>query len=154
MRISKSYMKPVWPRCPNNTAMTLIEVVMSMLISTVAMGCMVSGYVFSINSAEKSALSLAATGRALERLEETRSARWDVASYPVVDQLQASNFPPSSVVLDVSGSGSGTTYATNRTSIFTVSTDPQLRGVRVECVWRFRDQRWVTNSVETVRAPD
>jgi type II secretory pathway pseudopilin PulG len=154
MRISNSYIKTAREGSSNETAMTLVEVVMSLLISSVALSCMVTGYVFSINAAERSALSLAATTRASERLEETRAARWDVASFPVVDQLQASNFAQNFVVLDMSGSGTNVTWATNTTSIYTVSTDPPLRGIRVDCVWRFRGQQWVTNTVETVRAPD
>lgn len=134
--------------------MTLIEVVMSLLISAVALGCMVSGYVFSIESAERSSLSLAAATRALERLEETRSAQWDEASYPVADQLQASNFPQTVVILDVAGAGTNITYATNLTTIWPVSSDPPLRGIRVDCVWSFRNQQLITNSIETVRAPD
>ena len=154
MRISKSYMKMARPGYPTEAALTLIEVVMSLLISAVAVGCMVSGYVFSINFAEKSALSLAATTRATERLEQTRSARWDVLTFPVIDELTGTNFPQTIVELDVAGSGTNVTYATNQTTISSVSTDPPLRSIRVECVWSFRNQQLMTNTIQTVRAPD
>jgi prepilin-type N-terminal cleavage/methylation domain-containing protein len=134
--------------------MTLVEVVIALLISAIAVACMVSGYVFSINSAERSGLSLAATARAMERLEETRSARWDILSYPAVDELQSSNFPNTIVKLDISGSGSGITYGTNVTTIFQASADPPLKGIRVNCIWSFRGVQRITNTVETVRAPD
>ena len=128
---------------------------MSLLIATVAVGGLVSGYIFTINSSEKAGLSLAATARAVERIEQTRAARWDILSYPVVDnELQPSNFPMQVVVLDLAGAGTNTTSATNFTSIFEVSSDPPLRGVRVDCVWSFRGLQTVTNSVETVRSPD
>ncbi len=133
--------------------MTLVEVTMSLLITAVAVGCMVSGYVFSVTSAERSGMAFVATARAQERLEATRCAQWDVASYPVKDQLISSNFPTTVVTLDVSGASTNVTLATNYTTIYTVSTDPPLRGIRVDCVWRFR-QQWITNSVETVRTPD
>ncbi len=132
--------------------MTLIEVVMALLISSIAVSCMVSGYVFSINSAEKSALSLAATAQAVERVEETRAARYDIRTIGG-DELQASNFVKKIVPLDVAGSGSNITYATNNTYIFQISTNPPLKGIRVECVWRFQNSL-ITNSVETVRFPD
>ena len=134
--------------------MTLVEVVIALLISAIALACMASGYVFSINSAERSGLSLAATARAMERLEETRGAKWDTTSFPIVDELQSTNFPDTVVKLDISSSGSGITYATNVTTIFVASADPLLKGIRVSCIWTFRKVQLMTNSVETVRAPD
>lgn len=134
--------------------MTLIEVIIALLISAVAIGCMVSGYVFSVNSAERSGLSMAATARAMERLEETRSARWDILSFPVIDELVPTNFPPTVVMLDLSGSGSGVTYATNVTMIYQAAADPALKGIRVDCIWTFRGTQVFTNRVETIRAPD
>jgi prepilin-type N-terminal cleavage/methylation domain-containing protein len=134
--------------------MTLVEVIIALLISAVAVGCMVSGYVFSVNSAERSGLSMAATARAAERLEETRSARWDILSFPVIDELVATNFSKTVVKLDLSGSGSGITYATNITTIYQAATEPPLKGIRVDCIWTFRGTQVFTNSVETIRAPD
>jgi hypothetical protein len=58
------------------------------------------------------------------------------------------------VQLDVSGSGTGVTHAVVRTDIFPISSDPPLRGIRVDCVWSFRGLQKITNSIETVRAPD
>jgi prepilin-type N-terminal cleavage/methylation domain-containing protein len=155
MKIVETNLRAGMTRRSAQAGMTLIEVVMALLISAIAVSCMVSGYVFSINSAERSGFSLAATARAVERLEQTRSARWDTLSYPpITDQLVSTNFPKTTVKLDLSGTGSGITYATNFTTIFDISTDPPLKGIRVECVWRFRGLQLVTNSVETVRAPD
>ncbi len=134
--------------------MTLIEVVIALLISSVAVSCMVSGYVFSIGSAERAALSLAAGNQAMERLEETRSARWDLLSYPQIDELKSANFTNEVVVLDVSGSGNGVTYATNITTIYKISDEPPLRGIRVECIYRFDGKQLITNIAETARGPD
>jgi prepilin-type N-terminal cleavage/methylation domain-containing protein len=133
--------------------MTLVEVIIALLILSVAVSCMVSGYVFAIHTAERSALSLAAGNLCLEQLEETRAGRWDILSYPIIDQLQPTNFR-TWVVLDVAGSGTGVTYATNDTKIYQISTDPPLRGIRVECFYRFNDKQWITNVAETARAPD
>ncbi len=134
--------------------MTLVEVLVAMAISGVAVGSIVSGYLFAVTSAEKSALSLAANARAMERLEETRGAKWDTAVYPPVDELVATNFPDEVVVLDRAGSGSGLTYATNVTQIFQISATPPLKQIRVDCIWRFNGDQLITNTIETCRAPD
>ena len=134
--------------------MTLVEVVVALAISGLVVGGMISGYVFSLTAAEKSALSLAANARAMQRVEETRSAKWDLSSYPPVDELVATNFPDQVVLLDLSGSGAQATYATNTTWISQISAAPPLKRIRVDCVWRFNGKQLVTNTIETCRAPD
>jgi type II secretory pathway pseudopilin PulG len=134
--------------------MTLVEVVVALGLSGLTVAAIVSGYVFSTRLAEKSALSLAADARAMERIEETRSATWDTSSWPVVDQLVATNFPVKTVTLDLSGSGTGITYATNFTQISQISTNPFLKRIRVDCVWLFGGSQLVTNSIETCRSPN
>jgi type II secretory pathway pseudopilin PulG len=134
--------------------MTLAEVVVAISISGLAVAGIVSGYIFAVRSAEKSALSLAANARAMERLEATRGAKWDTSSYPVVDQLVITNFPAQVVLLDRSGSGVGSTYGTNVIQISQISTNPPLRRIRVDCLWRFNATQLLTNTIETCRAPD
>lgn len=134
--------------------MTLVEVVVALAISGLAVGSIVGGYVFCASSAEISALSLAANATAMARIEETRSAKWDTASSPSVDQLVSANFPDKVVTLDVSGSGAGITYATNLTQISLISVSPPLKRIHVDCVWSFKGSRLLTNSIETCRAPD
>lgn len=137
--------------------MTLAEVVVALAIVSLTVLGVVGGYTFSTVSAEKASLSLAANTRALERLEETHAAIWNVSSWPMVDQLVATNFPDETVILDLSGQGPGVAYGTNHTTITQVSTAPQLRRVRVDCVWQFRGgtfSGFFTNTVETLRAPD
>jgi len=141
------------PRC-YPAGMTLMEVVLSLAISALAVAGIVSGYIFSTASAQKWALSLAANARALERIEQVRGARWDTAIWPNVDQVQSSNFPTEIVALDCSGSGAVTVYATNTTQITSISTDPPLKRVRVDCVWQFKGSSLQTNTIETCRAPD
>lgn len=134
--------------------LTLVEVVVALGISVLAVAGIVSGYLFSIVSAQRSALSLVAGAKAVERIEETRSAKWDNSSWPPVDQLVASNFPDELVILDRNGAGTGITYATNITQISQISADPPLKRIHVECVFNFRGSQLVTNAVETCRAPD
>ena len=64
--------------------MTLIEVLLALGISSLAMGAIVGGYCFATVSAEKSCLLLAANARAMQRLEEARAAKWDVSAWPAV----------------------------------------------------------------------
>jgi type II secretory pathway pseudopilin PulG len=134
--------------------MTLVEVVLSLAISALAVAGIVSGYIFSTASAQKWALSLAANAKAMERIEETRSAKWDTSSWPVVDQVSAANFPDQIVALDQWGSGAVTVYATNVTYITQISVDPPLKRIRVDCIWRFKGNVVLTNTIETCRAPD
>jgi len=123
-------------------------------ITGLALGGIVNGYVFCARSSEKAALSLAANARAMERIEETRSAKWDTATWPVVDQLVATNFPTKVVTLDLSGSGAVDTKATIQTQISQVSVTPPLKRIRVDCIWQFNGTQRVTNTIETCRAPD
>jgi len=148
--------------------MTLAEVVVALAIAALTVASLVGGYISSTVAVEKSSLSLAANTRAIERLEETHAASWNVSAGvdelgTNVANLSPTNFPPKVVVLDLSAQGSnatngnGITYATNYTTITQVSPAPPLRRVRVDCVWRFRNRQFstlITNTVETLRGPD
>jgi prepilin-type N-terminal cleavage/methylation domain-containing protein len=136
-----------------HSGMTLMEVMVALAITGLAVGGIVGGYAFCTTSAEKAALSLAASARAMERLEESRSAKWDLSTWPTVDQLVPTNFPDKVVTLDLSGSGAGATSARILTEIFQISTDPPLKQIRAHCIWTFQGQR-LTNTIETCRAPD
>src|SRR6266436_6167849 len=130
--------------------MTLAEVVVALAIASLTVLSLVGGYIYSTVGAEKASLSLAANTRALERLEDTHGAVWNVSGWPVVDELVATNFPTKLVILDLSGQGAGITYGTNYTTITQVSLAPLLRRVRVDCVWRFQSRQYstlFTNSV-------
>jgi len=133
--------------------MTLVEVVVALLITGLTVAGIVTGYIFCTTSSVKDSLYMAANARALERIEETRSARWDTSSYPVVDELVTNNFPDISVTLDKSGSGSAIASATLKTTIAPISTTPPVRKIHVDCIWQFKGVDVVT-SIETCRAPD
>ena len=68
--------------------------------------------------------------------------------------MQAANFPDKIVTLDQSAAGAGIVYATNITRISDISTEPPLKRVRVDCIWRFRGSVLFTNTIETCRAPN
>ncbi len=133
--------------------MTLIEVVVALLITGLAVVGIVNGYNYCTHSAQRAALSLAANARAMERLEETRSAKWDTSSWPQVDLLVATNFPDKTVTLDLSGSGKATATATIQTTIAQISSSPPLKRIRVDCTWTFQGAK-IVNSLETCRSPD
>ena len=134
--------------------MTLVEVIVALAITTLIVEGIVAGYIYCTTSAGKAELAQAANARAMERIEEARSARWDTSSWPTVDQLVATNFPDEVVSLDMPGSGSGGTSATIQTTISQISLTPPIRKVRVDCIWQFRGVQLITNTIETIRAPD
>ena len=135
-------------------AFTLIEATIASTIAAMMFGGIVYGYIQSSRNAEWSAYSFAAQSLAMQRMEQTRSCRWDPEATPVVDELSNAFFPTSFSILDVPMTGSNVVYATNYTSITTISTAPPLRMINVETVWRFMNGRSYTNSIATYRAPD
>ena len=135
-------------------ATSLIEVVMSIAIAAVAIVGSVTGYVSSAYRAEWSAYSLAANSLALQRMEQTRAAKWDTQAYPMVDRLISANFGVTNSILDVPLTKTNIVYATNYTTITTLSANPPLKMVRVDCVWAYLNHGRFTNTVICYRAPD
>jgi type II secretory pathway pseudopilin PulG len=133
--------------------MTLIEVVVALAITGLTVAGIVTGYIFCTTSSVKDSLYMAANAKAMQRIEETRSAIWDTSSFPAVDQLVATNFPDE-VVTNLSGADSGITSATIQTDITQISTNPSLKEIRVDCIWQFKGVETITNTIETCRAPD
>ncbi len=95
---------------------------------------------------------MAANTQAMARMEAVRAARWDTSSYPPVDQLMATNFPPIVVDLNPSSSDATNVQATITTQILPIT--PQLRQIRVDCVWLFQGNEIITNTIQSDRAPD
>ena len=137
-----------------STGFTLMEVVIALSISAITIGATITGYTLSTRRAEWSAYSLAAHSLAMQRLEQTRAAKWDPAGWPAVDELVSSNFPVRTEVLDIPISGTNLVYATNLTTIITLSTSPALKMIRVDCSWMFISRGPFTNSVATYRTSD
>ena len=134
--------------------MTLVEVVIALAITGLTVGGIIAGYIYCTTAAVKAELVQAANARAMERIEETHSAQWDTSVWPIVNQLVATNFPDEVVSLDMPGSSSGGTVATIVTTISHISRTPAIRRVRVDCIWQFRGVELITNTIETIRAPD
>ncbi len=132
----------------------LEDVVMSIGIAAISMGGIVSGYVFAAQQAEWSVFSTAGQSLAIQRLEQTRAAKWDASSYPPVDELVSSNFPVAVADLNVPNTGTNTFKATNTTTITSISTNPPLKLIRVDCTWRCLGRGPFTNTVVSYRGPD
>jgi prepilin-type N-terminal cleavage/methylation domain-containing protein len=142
-------------RANRRTGFTLAEILMAMAVMGMTIGGVLYGYLITLRRAEYSAYNLAAQSLAIQRLEQTRAARWQPNNGTVIDELVASNFPPDQQILDVPlQGGTNKIYATNFTTILTISTSPPLRMIRVDCVWNFPKTGSVTNRIATYRAPD
>ena len=133
----------------------MVEMLTSLAISGITVAGVTSGFLQVSVQGQLSAYSLAASAQAIRCLEQARAAKWDPLAYSPGDndQLQSTNFPPTVEVLDLPMQGGNITYATNRTFITTIATQPALREIRVETTWTFMN-RVHTNSVLTYRAPD
>ena len=154
----------VEPRQPyrsrSEAAFTLAEVVIALAIAVLALSGVITGYILAANRAEWSAYSLAAQSLAMQRLEQTRAAKWDprgnTTNGIVNDQLLSANFPVVSTnVLDIPISRTNFVYATNYTTITDIAGgSAPLRMIRVDCVWSYQKRGPFTNTIATYRAPD
>ncbi|MDA1273958.1 MAG: hypothetical protein O2960_07890 [Verrucomicrobia bacterium] len=136
------------------SAFTLVEVIMSISIAALTIGGIIAGYTLSARWAEWSSYSLAAHSLAMQKLEQARSAKWDPQGWPAIDELVSSNFPVQIDVLDIPISGTNLVYATNTTTITTLSSGPDLKMIRVDCTWMFVSRGPFTNTVMTYRTGD
>jgi prepilin-type N-terminal cleavage/methylation domain-containing protein len=134
--------------------MTMVEVLVALVISVLLVAGIVHGYIYCTTSTTKAELAQAASAKAMQRLEEARSATWNTSSGLAQDQLVAANFTNKTVTLDMPGTGTVGTSATIMTTISQISLSPPLRKIHVDCVWQFQGTEWVTNSIETIRAAD
>jgi type II secretory pathway pseudopilin PulG len=144
--------KPVGRKAAS--AFTLAEVMISIAVATISIGGIVVGFNVAARRAEWSACSTAAQLMAMRGLEQTRAAKWDPLGYPPVDDLVGGNYSNAVAGLNIPLSNTNAVYATNRTSIILVSTNPLLKMVRVDCVWSLLSRGPFTNTVITYRAPD
>ena len=86
--------------------------------------------------------------------EQARAAKWDLDGSPSVDQLVTGSFPLRLEILDIPRSGTNIVYATNITTISTLSPTPPLKLIRVDCIWRFISRGPFTNTAMTYRTVD
>ena len=135
---------------------TLAEALVAMAIAGLTVVAMVGGFTFLIRSSNGAAYSLAANALALQRYEQTRAAKLDASAYPMVDELVSSNFPPQAVLMDVPQSAGNSTalYATNYTTITTISTNPLFKAVQIDCVYAVPTGKSFTNTLVSYRGSE
>jgi type II secretory pathway pseudopilin PulG len=138
--------------------MTLVEVVIALGVAALTIGGIVNGYIYCATSAIKAELAQSANEQALQRIEQVRSAQWDIAVYPAIDQLVATNFPDETNILDLPGTntaaGTPVLIQTTITNLVPTPLAPPMRTVHVDCIWQFRGGDWITNSIETILSPN
>lgn len=144
-------MKPA-RRCAG--AFTLMEALVSMLLLGIMVTGVVSGFIQTHRIAEWGTYNLAAQSLAMQPIEQSRAAKWNPNAAVPIDELVATNFPMTTNVLDVPISGTNKVYATNSVSIRTISADPPLRMISVQCTWSFPNRGVFSNGIWTYRAPD
>jgi type II secretory pathway pseudopilin PulG len=136
-------------------AFTLAEVCVSAAIAAVVIGAIIYGYVMASTRADWSALSLAAESLAVQGMEQLRACKYDPKAAAPVDQLVAANFPPQTNMLDLPVSGTNVVWATNFFTIATSASMPNVKCLRVDCVWRWPIRAALfTNTIVTYRGPD
>jgi hypothetical protein len=136
------------------SALAVTEVIMSMGVAAVAIGCIISGYLLAAKAAELSASSAAVQWSVIQALEQTRSARWEPLAVTPVDELVQTNFPTSVIALDILLNKKKVAYATNKTTITALTGYPMLRMIRVESTWASSSRGPFTNSLITYRSAD
>jgi len=123
-------------------------------VAAVSIGCIISGYVLAVQSAELSACSAAVHWSVIQTLEQTRSARWEPMAITPIDELVEGNFPTSVTVLDMPLTQTKMVYATNRITITSLTGLPMVKMIRVESSWACLSRGPFTNSVVTYRSAD
>lgn len=131
----------------------MAEVVISLAVASISVGGIMYGYVVSARRAEWSAYSLNAHNLATQTLERCRSAKWDPTANPAVDMLVTGNFPTERLMMDMPITGTNAIFGTNYVTISTVSVNPPLKFIRVDCMWLFTNGRVYSNSVASYRSP-
>lgn len=141
-------------RAHRRSGFTLEEVVTSVAVAAISISGVISGYILAAERAEWSACSAAANEQAMERVEQSRAAKWDPNAAQPVDELVATNFPTVVQALDLPKHGSNSVYATNLTTIVTISANPPLKMIRSQTTWSFLSRGVYTNTIITYRSPD
>src|SRR5208337_173732 len=135
-------------------AMTLPEILISIVILAAVMGGIIMGYVQANRKAEFSSMSLAAQSTALQGMEQAIASRWDSQNSTDTnngpghaDELGCiTNWNPATNtvfgsnnvnVLDIPVSGAAIPVTNYITISWISSTRPLLRQIRSDAVWTF-----------------
>jgi prepilin-type N-terminal cleavage/methylation domain-containing protein len=138
------------------TAFTLMEVLISLVIFALVTAGIVYGYAQSNRFAEWSEMSLAAQSIASEGVEQARAAVWSTSTATNIDNLPPTTYTNANY-MEIPSSGQslgGTNYTyTNYISVTTVTANPPVRQILVQCIWKFPlTGKLFTNTVVSQRA--
>jgi len=147
---------------PNNryfrrAAFTLVEVLVCMMVMGLVFAGILTGNTQSSNRAEWAGYNMAAQALAVQQLEQFHAAAWDTQATPVTDYT--TNFPASVTnTLDLPISGTNAVWVTNFITItnLTIASNPpvNIKMLRVDTVWLWRNTTLFTNTLVTYKAPD
>lgn len=134
------------------SAVTLVEVVMSIAILALVMGGVIQGYIQTNRQAEWSYMSLAAQSSASQTVEQAMAAKWFVRGTNITELTPPQQYTrTNSMVVPTTGQA---IIVTNYVWVTVALTNPQLRQIRADCAWQFpRTGIWYSNTVITCRAP-
>jgi prepilin-type N-terminal cleavage/methylation domain-containing protein len=151
-------------------AFTLVEVLMAVVLLSLVLSGLMYGYVQANRMAEFSSMWLAAQSYASQGAEQARAADWRPREKSAVtgpntwDELPPTNTPiigcGTNFILDIPIKGDPSTndfafFVTNYVYVTDILTNPYLRQIRSDAVWRFPLTGQVyTNTVILQRAPD
>lgn len=149
-------------RSKTSAAFTLVEVVMAIGISVLAMSGMIYGYVQTNYQSEWSSMSLAVQALTVQSIEQSRAAQWDVYSSSAnggTNQFAVGNTTNifiNAIVLPSTGGAlggtNGTLTVTNTLQITLITSFPKLCQIRSDSQWYFPlTGKWFTNTVITYR---
>jgi hypothetical protein len=129
-------------------------VVLSAGIALGSMMGIISGYKLCMYRLEYASISAAAQSAAVQRMEQTRAAHWELNSPNPVDEVQSSRFPAVTTTLDVPLVGTNVPTATVITTVSDLPGGSPMKWVQVDCVWRCGDRGPFTNRVTSLRIPE
>jgi type II secretory pathway pseudopilin PulG len=164
-------LRPITTRAQTQASgFTLMEVLISFAVFGMTTAGLIYGYVVANRLAEWSSMSLAAQSSASQGAERARAANWRPRDYPpasgpgTMDELPASTSGKAVITnvdyFDVPTKGDPSAsdfdmWITNYVWVSNVATNPPLRLIRSDSVWRFPlTGKVYTNTVMLLRAPD
>ena len=144
-----------------SAAFTLAELVIAIAILAMSISGLICGYIQVNYRSEFSAMSLGAQSLTVRSVEQARAAKWDLHSQTggtgngTADEMPPTNFVTiytNALVVPATGQS---VSVTNYVAISTISTNPPVRMIRSDCVWRAPlSGSWFSNTVVTYRSSD
>lgn len=138
-------------RAPES-GLSMVEFLVALSIVGFTIASIITGYILASRKTEWSTAAAAAQRLALQRLEQTRAARWDL--YADLNELPSLTTTVPLVPLGIPYTTDHPATATVRTTATQVSANPPLYVIRVEVEWSYGGGGPFTNRVIAYRAPD